>query len=99
MSLTFCISVLQESRLNRASDAKTLRIRMEKELCNNSNISWDKFSKEPHFTVAHYAGKVSYRIQGIVEKNKVCKISFYIVLSRLSKEPSTYSLLCFFFLY
>ncbi|XP_070773245.1 unconventional myosin-XIX [Enoplosus armatus] len=60
----------EESRLNRASDAKTFRIRLEKELCGNANISWDKFSKEPHFTVAHYAGKVTYQIQGMVEKNK-----------------------------
>lgn len=60
----------EESRLNRASDAKTFRIRLEKELCDNANISWDKFSKEPHFTVAHYAGKVNYQIQGMVEKNK-----------------------------
>lgn len=64
---------VQESRLNRASDAKTLRARLEKELCDNANISWEKFSKEPHFTVAHYAGKVNYQIQGMVEKNKVRK--------------------------
>ncbi|XP_053187445.1 unconventional myosin-XIX isoform X1 [Scomber japonicus] len=60
----------EESRLNRASDAQTFRIRLEKDLCDNANISWDKFSKEPHFTVAHYAGKVNYQIQGMVEKNK-----------------------------
>ncbi|KAM9348742.1 unconventional myosin-XIX [Symphorus nematophorus] len=60
----------EESRLNRASDAKTFRVRLEKELSDNANISWDKFSKEPHFTVAHYAGKVNYQIQGMVEKNK-----------------------------
>ncbi|XP_068457373.1 unconventional myosin-XIX [Clinocottus analis] len=60
----------EESRLNRVSDAKTFRVRLEKELRGNANISWDKFSKEPHFTVAHYAGKVHYQIQGMVEKNK-----------------------------
>ncbi|XP_070838558.1 unconventional myosin-XIX [Chaetodon trifascialis] len=60
----------EESRLNRASDAKMFRIRLEKELCENASISWDKFSKEPHFTVAHYAGRVNYQIQGMVEKNK-----------------------------
>lgn len=60
----------EESRLNRASDAQMFRVRLEKELSDNGNISWDKFSQEPHFTVAHYAGKVNYQIQGMVEKNK-----------------------------
>lgn len=60
----------EESRLNRATDAQILRVRLEKELSENRKISWDKFSQEPHFTVAHYAGKVNYQIQGMVEKNK-----------------------------
>lgn len=46
---------------------------MEKELCDSANISWDKFNKVPHFSVAHYAGKVSYQIEGMAEKNKVGK--------------------------
>ncbi|KAF3841298.1 hypothetical protein F7725_007160 [Dissostichus mawsoni] len=36
----------EESRLNRASDAKTMKVRLEKELSDNANISWDKFSKQ-----------------------------------------------------
>ncbi|KAM9385436.1 unconventional myosin-XIX [Pholidichthys leucotaenia] len=60
----------EESRLNRASDANTLRVRLEKELCENANISWNKLSNVPHFTVAHYAGNVNYQIEGMVEKNK-----------------------------
>nr|XP_054586892.1 unconventional myosin-XIX [Nothobranchius furzeri]XP_054586893.1 unconventional myosin-XIX [Nothobranchius furzeri] len=60
----------EESRLNRASDATMLRIRLEKELSGNANISWDKFSKLPYFTVAHYAGRVDYQIDGMVGKNK-----------------------------
>ncbi|XP_039517500.1 unconventional myosin-XIX-like [Pimephales promelas] len=60
----------EECRLNRASDAKQFGVRLQKELSDNANISWDKFSKEPHFTVAHYAGRVSYQIQGMMGKNK-----------------------------
>ncbi|KAM4620654.1 unconventional myosin-XIX [Polymixia lowei] len=60
----------EESRLNRPADAGKFRVRLEKELRDNANISWDKFSKEPHFTVAHYAGKVNYQIEGMMEKNK-----------------------------
>lgn len=63
----------QECRLNRVLDAKKFRGRLEKELCDNANISWDKYSQEAHFTVAHYAGKVNYQIEGMMEKNKVCK--------------------------
>lgn len=62
---------LQECRLNRASDAKQFQERLEKELSDNGSMSWDKFSKQPHFIVAHYAGKVSYQIEGMMEKNKV----------------------------
>ncbi|XP_077361050.1 unconventional myosin-XIX isoform X1 [Festucalex cinctus] len=77
----------EESRLNRASDAKALRIRLEKELSDNGNISWDKFSKVPHFTVAHYAGKVNYKIEGMVEKNKDPVAPEIINLLQMSDNP------------
>ncbi|XP_051903351.1 unconventional myosin-XIX [Hippocampus zosterae] len=77
----------EESRLNRAPDAKALRIRLEKELAGNGNISWDKFSKVPHFTVAHYAGKVNYKIEGMVEKNKDPVAPEIISLLQMSDNP------------
>ncbi|XP_041657882.1 unconventional myosin-XIX [Cheilinus undulatus] len=77
----------EESRLNRTSDAETLRFRLEKELHDNSNISWDKFSMHPHFTVAHYAGKVNYQIQGMVEKNKDPVPVELIKLLQASEDP------------
>ncbi|KAJ8412396.1 hypothetical protein AAFF_G00127320 [Aldrovandia affinis] len=68
---TSVLSLLnEECRLNRASDAKQFEARLEKELSDNTCMSWDKFSKHPHFTVSHYAGKVSYQIEGMMEKNK-----------------------------
>ncbi|XP_069003028.1 unconventional myosin-XIX [Embiotoca jacksoni] len=77
----------EESRLNRTSDAKTLRVRLEKELCDNANISWDKFSKVPHFTVAHYAGKVNYQLEGMVEKNKDPVPAELVSLLQKSENP------------
>ncbi|XP_061658714.1 unconventional myosin-XIX isoform X2 [Syngnathoides biaculeatus] len=77
----------EESRLNRASDAKALRSRLEKELGDNGNISWNKLSKVPHFSVAHYAGKVHYKIQGMVEKNKDPVAPEIISLLQMSDNP------------
>lgn len=77
----------EESRLNRLSDATTLKVRLEKELSENANIGWDKFSKVPHFTVAHYAGRVNYQIEGMVEKNKDPVPPELICLLQRSENP------------
>ncbi|KAL8199148.1 UNVERIFIED_CONTAM: hypothetical protein K2H54_035503, partial [Gekko kuhli] len=60
----------EECRLNRASNASQFQTRIEVALSDNQCISRDKFSKKPNFVVAHYAGSVCYRVEGMVEKNK-----------------------------
>ncbi|KAL6463843.1 hypothetical protein MHYP_G00282340 [Metynnis hypsauchen] len=82
----------EECRLNRASDAKQFRVRLEKELSGNTRMSWDKFSKQPHFIVAHYAGRVSYQIEGMMEKNKDPVPPELLSLLQKSKNPLLQSL-------
>uniref|UniRef100_A0A8C7MY58 Myosin XIX n=1 Tax=Oncorhynchus kisutch TaxID=8019 RepID=A0A8C7MY58_ONCKI len=82
----------EECLLNRASDAKQFRVRLEKELSDNGSMSWDKFSKQPHFTVAHYAGKVSYQIEGMMEKNKDPVPPELIHLLQKSENPLLHQL-------
>ncbi|KAG7483744.1 hypothetical protein MATL_G00041590 [Megalops atlanticus] len=82
----------EECRLNRAADAKQFKTRLEKELSNNSCMSWDKFSARPHFTVSHYAGKVSYQIEGMMEKNKDPVPPELIYMLQTSQDPLLHSL-------
>uniref|UniRef100_A0AAR2IYF9 Myosin motor domain-containing protein n=1 Tax=Pygocentrus nattereri TaxID=42514 RepID=A0AAR2IYF9_PYGNA len=92
-SPTGILSLLnEECRLNRASDAKQFRVRLEKELSGNTRMSWDKFSKQPHFIVAHYAGRVSYQIEGMMEKNKDPVPPELLSLLQKSKNPLLQSL-------
>ncbi|XP_029467512.1 unconventional myosin-XIX isoform X2 [Rhinatrema bivittatum] len=60
----------EECRLNRPSNASQFQSRIEKALSSSPCISRDKFSKTPHFIVSHYAGRVSYQLEDMVEKNK-----------------------------
>ncbi|XP_046695571.1 unconventional myosin-XIX isoform X2 [Silurus meridionalis] len=82
----------EECRLNRASDAKQFRERLQKELSDKASMSWDKFSKQPHFIVAHYAGKVSYQIEGMMEKNKDPVPPELLSLLQKSEDPLLQSL-------
>ncbi|XP_078081100.1 unconventional myosin-XIX [Mustelus asterias] len=60
----------EESRLNRLSDANEFKTRLQAALTSNHCLSWNVFSRVPNFIVAHYAGKVNYQIEGMMEKNK-----------------------------
>ncbi|XP_019366654.1 PREDICTED: unconventional myosin-XIX [Gavialis gangeticus] len=60
----------EECRLNRSSNISLFQTRIEKTLSDNECISRDKFSKKPNFIISHYAGKVGYQVEGMVEKNK-----------------------------
>ncbi|KAJ7997386.1 hypothetical protein DPEC_G00228450 [Dallia pectoralis] len=82
----------EECRLNRASDAKQFRTRLETELSDHGSVSWDKFSTLPHFTVAHYAGKVSYQIEGMMEKNKDPVPPELISLVQKSQNPQLHQM-------
>ncbi|XP_041947548.1 unconventional myosin-XIX isoform X1 [Alosa sapidissima] len=92
-SPTSVFSLLNEvCRLNRASDTKQFMVRLEKELSSNDQMSWDKFSPQPHFIVSHYAGKVSYQIEGMMEKNKDPVPPELIRLLQQSEDPLMHSL-------
>ncbi|NXI57851.1 MYO19 protein, partial [Chloroceryle aenea] len=60
----------EECRLNRSSNPDLFQTRIEKALSSNQCLSRNKFSKKPHFIIAHYAGKVCYQLAAMVEKNK-----------------------------
>ncbi|KAM4047997.1 unconventional myosin-XIX isoform 2-T2 [Anomaloglossus baeobatrachus] len=60
----------EECRLNRPSDSLQLQSRLEVNLSQNACFGRDKFSKSPNFVISHYAGKVTYQIEEMAEKNK-----------------------------
>ncbi|XP_073522633.1 unconventional myosin-XIX isoform X1 [Phyllobates terribilis] len=60
----------EECRLNRPSDALQLQSRLEVNLSQSMCFGRDKFSKSPNFVISHYAGKVTYQIEEMSEKNK-----------------------------
>ncbi|KAG8451115.1 hypothetical protein GDO86_003398 [Hymenochirus boettgeri] len=60
----------EECRLNRSSNAQQLQSRLEKALSHNKFIGRDTFCNKPNFVITHYAGKVSYHIEEMTEKNK-----------------------------
>uniref|UniRef100_A0A8B9E9J8 Myosin XIX n=1 Tax=Anser cygnoides TaxID=8845 RepID=A0A8B9E9J8_ANSCY len=60
----------EECRLNRSSNPDLFQTRIEKALSDNQCLSRDKFSKKPNFIISHYAGKVCYQLEAMVEKNK-----------------------------
>ncbi|XP_076867791.1 unconventional myosin-XIX isoform X2 [Brachyhypopomus gauderio] len=82
----------EECRLNRPSDAEQFCVRLQKELSDSGHMSWDKFSKQPHFIVTHYASPVTYRVHGMMEKNKDPVPPELLGLLQQSEDPLLRSL-------
>ncbi|KAM5215920.1 unconventional myosin-XIX isoform 1-T5 [Hipposideros larvatus] len=68
--ISICSLINEECRLNRPSSAAQLQTRIESALAGSPCLGHSKLSREPSFTVMHYAGPVRYRTAGLVEKNK-----------------------------
>ncbi|XP_044285897.1 unconventional myosin-XIX isoform X2 [Varanus komodoensis] len=77
----------EECRLNRASSAGQLQARIEAALASNPCVSRDRLSKEANFIVAHFAGRVCYQLEGMVEKNKDPVPPELVLLLQLSRDP------------
>ncbi|XP_050570669.1 unconventional myosin-XIX isoform X2 [Cygnus atratus] len=77
----------QECRLNRSSNPDLFQTRIEKALSDNQCLSRDKFSKKPNFIISHYAGKVCYQLEAMVEKNKDPIPPELIHVLQNSKDP------------
>ncbi|XP_037350315.1 unconventional myosin-XIX isoform X2 [Talpa occidentalis] len=68
--ISICSLINEECRLNRPSSAAQLQTRIESTLASNPCLRHNRLSREPSFTVVHYAGPVQYHTAGLVEKNK-----------------------------
>uniref|UniRef100_A0A8B9TMV7 Myosin XIX n=1 Tax=Anas platyrhynchos TaxID=8839 RepID=A0A8B9TMV7_ANAPL len=77
----------EECRLNRSSNPDLFQTRIEKALSDNQCLSRDKFSKKPNFIISHYAGKVCYQLEAMVEKNKDPIPPELIHVLQNSKDP------------
>ncbi|XP_062362788.1 unconventional myosin-XIX [Cinclus cinclus] len=77
----------EECRLNRPSNSDLFQTRIEKALSSNQCLSRDKFSKKPNFIISHYAGKVSYQLAAMVEKNKDAVPPELVHVLQNSKDP------------
>ncbi|NXA70962.1 MYO19 protein, partial [Mohoua ochrocephala] len=77
----------EECRLNRPSNTDLFQTRIQKALSSNQCLSRDKFSKKPNFIISHYAGKVCYQLEAMVEKNKDAVPPELVHVLQNSKDP------------